>query len=485
MRKIVLSNSEFFRRERPGNRSGHGAFPQMTLRIANAAGFWGDWTLAPQQLISQEKVDFLTLEYLAELTLSIMARQREKNPTYGYARDFINVIDRIIPELQNQSSLKIVTNAGGLNPPSCAAALGQLLTRCGMGSIPIGVVTGDDLLEESGGLADRPWPHFDTHAPLDKRADRTVSANAYLGAKPICEALQQGSRIVVTGRVADASLTVGPTMHHYGWDWEDWDRLAAASVAGHLIECGAQVTGGYRTDWRDASLGRIGYPLVEIAEDGQFTVTKPEASGGAVTRQSVIEQIVYEIGDPSAYITPDVIVDFTKLEVAAIGTDRVAVRNAHGKPRPEALKVSLAYADGFMASGQLLVYGKDCIVKARIVADLITERLRQEGIELDRFHVELLGAGDGVPGMVPPPDGLHEVVLRISATDPDRASLEAFARQFAPLITNGPAGLSGYAQGRPVVRSIYSYWPTTVSRAEITPKVTVQTADEWAATEST
>ena len=452
----------------------------MTVRIANAAGFWGDWTLAPLQLTSREQVDFLSLEYLAELTLSIMARQREKNPNHGYARDFINVIDQIIPELRNQSTLKIVTNAGGLNPPSCAVALGQLLTQCGLGSIPIGVVTGDDLLERSGQLNDRSWPHFDTHAPLGSRAAETVSANAYLGAQPIYDALLQGSRIVVTGRVADASLTVGPAMYHYNWDWEDWDRLAAASVAGHLIECGAQVTGGYRTDWRDAPLGRIGYPIVEIAEDGQFIVTKPEGSGGAVTRQSVIEQLVYEIGDPSTYITPDVIVDFTTLEVASIGNDRVAVRNAQGKPRPESLKVSLAYTDGFMASGQLLVYGKDCIVKARIVADLITERLLQEGIELDNFHVELLGAGDGVPGLVPPPAGLREVMLRISATDPDRKSLEAFARQLAPLITNGPAGLAGYAQGRPIVRRIFSYWPTTVARDAITPQVTVQTADNWA-----
>jgi len=452
----------------------------MTLRIANAAGFWGDWTLAPQQLLAHAEVDFLTLEYLAELTLSIMARQREKNPAVGYAHDFIDVIDRIVPTLQNQESLKIVTNAGGLNPHSCAAALGKLLASRGLETVPIGVVTGDNLLDKIENLSDSQLLHFDTGAPLGKRVAKAVSANAYLGAQPICEALQQGSRIVMTGRVADASLTVGPAMYHYGRDWEDWDRLAAASVAGHLIECGAQVTGGYRTDWREASLARIGYPIVEIAENGQLTVTKPEASGGVVSRQSVIEQIVYEIGDPSAYITPDVVVDFTTLEVAAIGDDRVAVRGATGNQRPETLKVSLAYADGYMASGQLLVYGRDCIVKARIVADLITERLSQEGIELEKINVELLGAGDGVPGQTPVPEGLYEVVLRIAACDPRREALEAFSRQLAPLITNGPAGLAGYAQGRPVVRKIYSYWPTTVPRTEITPRVAVQTAADWA-----
>ncbi len=452
----------------------------MTLRIANAAGFWGDWTLAPQQLLAHAKVDFLTLEYLAELTLSIMARQREKNPARGYAQDFVDVIDRVAPILQSQESLKIVTNAGGLNPQSCAAAVGKLLADRGLGSIPIGVVTGDDVLDQLGNLSNPELAHFDTGVPLGHRAAKAVSANAYLGAEPICEALQQGSRIVITGRVADASLTVGPAMYHFGWDWDDWDRLAAASVGGHLIECGAQVTGGYRTDWREASLARIGYPIIEMAENGQVTVTKPEASDGIVTRQSVIEQIVYEIGDPSTYITPDVIVDFTTLEVAAIGDDRVAVRAASGKPRPETFKVSLAYADGYMATGQLLVYGQDCIVKARIVADLITDRLRQEGVELEKTNIELLGAGDGVPGLTSTPEGLHEVVLRISACDSRRESLEAFARQLAPLITNGPAGLAGYAQGRPVVRKIYSYWPTRVSRDDITPHVAMQTANEWA-----
>ena len=451
----------------------------MTVRIANAAGFWGDWTLAPRQLLEKSEVDFLTLEYLAELTLSIMARQREKNPAAGFAHDFVDVIDQISPMLQTQPELKIITNAGGLNPNACAAAVGERLVECGLDTLPIGVVTGDDLVERVRNNKNSEFKHFDTGKSLGERAGRTVSANAYLGAQPICQALQEGSRIVITGRVADASLTVGPLMYHYGWDWEDWNRVAAASVAGHLIECGAQVTGGYRTDWRDCALPKIGYPIVEVDEQGQLVVTKPEGSGGSVTRQSVIEQIVYEIGDPAAYITPDVVVDFTSLEVAALGDDRVAVRGATGNPRPEMLKVSLAYTDGYQASGQLLVYGRDCIVKARIVADLITERLSQEGMQPEKINVELLGAGDGVPGLTPPPTDLHEVVLRISAFDHQRETLEAFSKQFAPLITNGPAGLAGYAQGRPVMRTTYSYWPTTVSRDEITSACKVQTAAEW------
>ena len=451
----------------------------MSLRIANAAGFWGDWTLAPRQLLETTQVDFLTLEYLAELTLSIMARQRQRDPASGFARDFLDVVDQIAPVLKRQPELKLVTNAGGLNPHACAVAIGKQLSECGLGDLPIGVVAGDDLIDQIRDKQGAGYDHFDTGRPLEDRVDRAVSANAYLGAQPICEALQQGSRIVITGRVADASLTVGPAMYHYGWDWEDWNRVAAASVAGHLIECGAQVTGGYRTDWRDCSLTKIGYPIVEIDNDGQLMVTKPDGSGGRVTRQSVIEQIVYEIGDPAAYYTPDVVVDFTTLEVAALGDDRVAVRGATGNPRPETLKVSLAYADGYQASGQLLIYGRDCVVKARIVADLIRERLGLEGIELESTNIELLGAGDGVPGLTPPPTDMREVMLRISAFDHRREALEAFAKQFAPLITNGPGGLAGYAQGRPVVRATYAYWPTVVDRDDVTPTCKVQTAEQW------
>ncbi|MEK6249849.1 MAG: DUF1446 domain-containing protein, partial [Planctomycetales bacterium] len=306
-----------------------------------------------------------------------------------------------------------------------------------------------------------------------------VSANAYLGAEPISQALSMGARIVITGRVADASLTVGPAVHHFGWSWDDWDRLSAASVAGHIIECGAQATGGYSTDWKDYELAHIGYPIAELSDDGTAAITKPSGSGGAVTRHTVTEQLVYEIGDPAAYFTPDVVVDFTGVELADLAEDRVAVRGAVGRPAPNDYKVSMAYADGYMASGQLLVYGSDCVVKAKVAASIVEERLRQEGMELARTHVELLGAGDSLPGLQPPPHDLQEVVLRIAVHDERREAVAAFARQFAPLITSGPAGLAGYAQGRPVVRPVYSYWPTTVPKERITSEVNVRTAKEW------
>jgi hypothetical protein len=308
-----------------------------------------------------------------------------------------------------------------------------------------------------------------------------VSANAYLGAKPIADALAKGARIVVTGRVADASLTVGPAMHEFGWRWDDWDKIAAASVAGHLIECGAQVTGGYSVDWQDYELADVGYPIAELADDGIAVITKPAGTGGGVTRRTVVEQLVYEIGDPQHYLTPDVNCDFTTVEVEDLGQDRVQVRGATGRPATSTYKVSLAYRDGWMASGTLLVYGPDCREKSEACGRIILERCKLAGYELARTNVELLGAGAGVPGAFfhrkyQPPG---EIVLRVTAHDPRREALECFARQFAPLITSGPAGLAGYAAGRPQVRPVFAYWPTLVEKRLVEPVVEVKPVSDW------
>ena len=308
-----------------------------------------------------------------------------------------------------------------------------------------------------------------------------VSANAYLGARPIADALAAGARIVITGRVADASLTVGPAMHEFGWRWDDWDKLAAASVAGHLIECGAQVTGGYSVNWQDFDLADVGYPIAELSADGSAVITKPAGTGGAVTRRTVVEQLVYEIGDPQHYLTPDVDCDFTTVQVEDLGHDRVHVSRATGRPATDTYKVSLAYRDGWMASGTLLVYGPDCREKAEACGQIILERCKLAGFELARTNVELLGFGGGVPGawfwrkyQTP-----GELVLRVTAHDPRREAVECFARQFAPLITSGPAGLAGYAAGRPQVRPVFAYWPTLVPKSLVTPQVEVRAAKEW------
>jgi hypothetical protein len=462
----------------------------QSIRIGNGAGFWGDNLDAPRRLVEQaDNLDYLTLEYLAELTMSILARSREKDPEAGYATDFIDVLSSLRPALRARPKPRIVTNAGGMNPMACARAAAKVLLDAPPGEAAldntlIGVVTGDDLLPRLDELRGAGWrfPHFDTGQPLDELTEPVVSANAYLGAAGIVRALDDGARIVITGRVADASLTVGPAVHEFEWGWEHSDRLAGASVAGHLIECGAQVTGGYYRHADELDLANVGYPIAELSSDGGCIVTKAPGTGGIVDRHTVAAQLVYEIGDPAHYLTPDVDVDFTTVEIERVAADRVAVRGATGGPPPETLKVSLAYRAGYMASGQLLVYGAGCVAKAQRCAQMIIERLRQAGITLARTHVECLGAGDGVPGLPRSPEAAadpREVVLRMTASDPRREAVERFTREFAPLATSGPAGLAGYTAARGQVRPVFAYWPTTVPRELVQSRVEVRSAAAW------
>ena len=459
----------------------------MTIRIANGTGFLGDNLDAPRLLVEKAEVAYLTLEYLAELTMSILARQREKDPTTGYAADFLDVLKGLLPALKSQPKLKIVTNAGGMNPLACAAAAAKILNQVGLGETAIGIVIGDDLLPHLAQLqsAGCRFDNLDTDQPLSKLGLPVVSANAYFGARPIAEALSGGARIVISGRVADASLTLGPAAHEFNWNWNDWNRLAGGSVAGHLIECGAQVTGGLYRHWHNLDLANVGYPIAELSDDGSCVITKPIGTGGAVNRSTVIEQLVYEIGDPAHYLTPDVDVDFTTVEVEETGPDRVAVRGATGRPAPENYKVSLGYSAGFTASGQLLVYGSDCVERARACGAMILKRVARAGYELQNTLTECLGAGDGVPSLAAASSNLTsanrgEVVLRVSASDSRRVAVERFSKEFAPLITSGPPGLAGYATGRPQVRQVFAYWPTLVPKQFVKPVVSVKPASQWA-----
>lgn len=459
----------------------------MSLRIANAAGFLGDQIDAPRLLVEAATVDYLTLEYLAELTLSILARQREKDPQAGYANDFLEVLESLCPALLAQPQLRIVTNAGGMNPQACARRAGAILKETGLGGMRIGVVSGDDLLPRLDELSQAgcDFANLDTEQPLSELTAEVVSANAYLGAAPIVEALAQDARLVITGRVADASLTVGPVVQQFGWAWDDWNRLAGATVAGHLIECGAQVTGGYSTAWQALDLANVGYPIAEVSEDGSCVITKPAGTGGVVSHRTVVEQLVYEIGDPQRYLTPDVVADFTTVDVVDCGGDRVAVRGAQGRPAPDAYKVSLAYRAGYSASSQLLVYGADCRGKAEACAEMVFARLARAGWEYQRQLVEYLGAGKaaGCAPLAAGTAGQQELVLRISVQDPRREAVERFTKEIAPLITSGPAGLAGYAAGRASVRPVFAYWPTLVTKAAIQPLVAVHTAAMWSESE--
>jgi hypothetical protein len=444
------------------------------LKIGNAQGFWGDSPGAAARLVAQAPdLDYLTLDYLAEVSMSILAKQRERDALAGYARDFIGVIESLAPVWHSGRKLRLVTNAGGLNPTGCTRSVLEALHRTRCRGLKVGVVTGDDVLPF---LRDRTddFPHMETRVALSTVVHSLVTANAYMGAAPIVEALRAGADIVVTGRVADPSLTVGPCMAHYGWSPQDWARIAGATVAGHLIECGTQVTGGISTNWMELDARDIGYPIVEVAADGSCIVTKPLNTGGQVSEQTVKEQLVYEIGDPGAYLSPDATVSFLTLRVSDEGNNRVRVTGATGSPPPATLKVSATYRAGFRSSGMLTVFGRDALAKARRCGELLLQRLRDAKLEPARSRVECLGAADVAPGVFPSAgDHLIETVLRISVADPRREVVERFTREIAPLITNGPQGLTGYAEGRPSVHEVFGYWPTLIDRKLVRPAVEI------------
>jgi len=446
-----------------------------SLRIGNGCGFWGDNIDAPILLMRHGNLRYLTLEYLAELTMSILALQKQKDPQAGFAGDFLDVLERLGPELKRQPQLKIITNAGGMNPQACARRAQEILQKSDL-KRTIAVVEGDDLLPRLDELlaGGELFTNMDTGEALTSVRSRVVSANAYLGSQPIVEALKKGADIVITGRVADACLTVAPAVHEFGWDWHDWDRLASATVAGHLIECGAQATGGLWCNWQQAAnLGDVGYPFVDIQPDGSFVISKPDGSGGAVNLETVSEQLLYEVADPAAYFTPDVVADFTSMKLTQQGKDRVHVAPARGRPATDSYKVSIAYRNGFTASGTLVILGPDAPAKAQACGQMVLQRLERAGFRYDRSNVEALGTGACVPGVLPSQADPPEVVLRVSVHDARRPAVERFTKEFAPLVTSGTPGVTGYTTGRPAVREVFAYWPALVKKNLITPRVSL------------
>lgn len=441
------------------------------LRIGNAQAFWGDSPGASARLLEkQPDLDYLTLDYLAEVSMSILAIQRESDPSAGYARDFLDVLRSLIPFWKQGSQLKIVTNAGGLNPMGCAKACQLLLAEAGITHLRIGVLTGDDVLpylKQNG--KDPLFQNLETLQPLTDLKE-VVTANAYLGAKSIADLLVAGADIVITGRVADPSLTVAPCVAHFNWSWDDYDRLAGATVAGHLIECGTQVTGGISTHWLEIQDPlNIGFPVVEISEDGSCVVTKPPMTGGRVTIETVKEQLLYEIGNPAQYFSPDVTVSFLSLTVKEIGKDRVQVSEAKGKQPPTHYKVSATYRDGYKSEGTLVIFGQDAAKKAKRCGEIILQRMKQAGYEPKRSLIECIGAGAIAPGIIEMPQTL-ECMLRIAIADERKEVLEYFSRELASLVTSGPQGTTGYTSGRPHIRPVFGYWPCLIERERVVTK---------------
>ncbi len=456
------------------------------IRIGNAQAFWGDRATAARDLLTQEPdLDYLTMDYLAEVSMSILAMQRERDPARGYPRDFVEVVRGLADYWAAGGRCRLIANAGGLDPAACAAACREALEVAGCRSLTIGVVSGDDCLEllraNAAGNTPDAFTNLDSGEPLASVRDRLVTANAYLGCGGIVKALDAGADIVLTGRVADPSLVVGACVHAFGWPLDDWPTLAGATVAGHLLECGTQVTGGISTDWLDVpDPAHIGFPIAEVDREGRCIITKPCGSGGVVSVATVKEQLVYEIGDPAGYVSPDVRVSFLELDVEQVTADRVSVRGARGSPAPATLKVSATYRDGFRAAGMLTIVGKRSRGKAERCGEIVLERLHEAGHVFRDTIVECLGQGAAVPvaGMVDQRGDARETVLRIAVESESRAAVEAFARELMPLVTGGPQGTTGYAEGRPRVHPVFRYWPCLIDAAEVTPRVqSIITAD--------
>jgi hypothetical protein len=451
------------------------------VRIASGQGFWGDWLEAPVRQVEAGPIDYLVMDYLAEVTMSILQKQRARDPSLGYARDFVPLMGRILPACVERG-IRVIANAGGVNPLSCRDAVLEVAREAGLaGRARVAVITGDDLMDRLDDLLARGMElrHMETGEPLEAVRDRVQSANAYIGAGPIVEALRQDADVVIAGRTTDTALTYAPMIFEHAWPLDDWDKIAAGVVAGHINECGAQATGGNTgVDWRSIDYVDIGYPIIESYADGEFVVTKHEGLGGRVTVATVTEQLVYEMGDPAAYITPDCVADFRTIQLRQEAQDRVRVFGVRGGPATEMLKVSISYLAGYKAVGRMAYSWPDAYEKARAADRTIRGRLERMGLRFDEIHTEYFGAGacHGALAGPPSPD-LPEVELRIGVKHAtDRAAVERFTRELATLILAGPPTATGFGEGRPRVQEMVAYWPALIPKSEVRTEVRVEVA---------
>ena len=450
---------------------------KQVVRVAAGQGFWGDWLEAPRRQVEGGPVDYLMLDYLAEVTMSILQKQKERDPRMGYARDFVGAIDSVLPAI-TERGVRVIANAGGVNPVACAEAIRDLAASRGAGGrVRIGVVTGDDLLPRLDDLIARghTLANMDTGEPLSRVRDRVLSANAYIGSTPIVEALRRDAQVVVTGRSTDTALTMAPLRYEFGWAADDWNCLAAGIVAGHIIECGAQCSGGNcLVDWRGIpDLANVGYPIVNAHADGTFEISKHPGTGGRISVPTITEQLVYEMGDPHSYITPDVVADFTTIQLEDAGPNRVRVFGIGGRPPTDKLKVSIAYRAGFKAVGTLVYAWPDAVEKAQLADRVLRERLDRLGLRFDKVLTEFVGASATHGPLAQTSADLPEVQLRFGVRGEDRAAVERFTREIAPLVLNGPPSVTGFAGGRPKVEEIVAYWPALIDKTEVQTAVEV------------
>lgn len=449
-----------------------------TVRIANGQGFWGDSLQAPIEQVRRGPIDYLGLDYLAEITMSIMQKQRARDPRSGYARDFVALIEEILPDLV-EHKIKVVANAGGVNPEACRDAVIEAARRKGFGGkIKIGIVAGDDIMSRLDDFISRgvELKNQETDEPLASIRSRVQSANVYFGGRDIARALDAGGQIIIAGRVTDTGLSLGPMIHEFGWATDDWDHLSAGTIAGHTVECGAQCTGGNcLIDWDTIpNVADIGYPIIEANGDGSFVITKHAGTGGRITVASIKEQLLYEMGDPREYITPDCVADFTTIHLEQDGENRVRFSGIKGRPATDLYKVSISYSAGWKAVGSLVYGWPDAYRKAQAADRILRERLERLGLKFDSVLTEFVGV-DACHGPLsgPPSPDIAEVTFRIGVRSEDKRAVERFTREVAPLVLNGPPTVTGFAAGRAKVEEIVAYWPALIPKSEVQSEISV------------
>lgn len=447
---------------------------KKTIKIASGQGFWGDLPSAPVEQVKAGGIDYLMMDYLAEVTMSIMQKQKTKNPELGYARDFVDVVKQILPEIAN-GTVKVMSNAGGVNPIACAQKIQEIAAESGL-SINIAVVHGDNILPEIDSLlGTENLEHMETGESITTVKDQLMSANVYFGAAPMVEALKMGAQIVVTGRVTDTGLCLAPLIHEFGWSMDNFDLMAAGTVAGHILECGAQSSGGNYTDWkRVGDFTNIGFPIVEAFEDGSFIVTKNEQFDGFVHSSTVKEQLLYEIGNPREYITPDCVADFTSIKLEDIGKNRVLVSGIKGNPATPFFKVSASYLDGYKLTSNLTYYWPDALEKAKMATELLVNRAKKHNLALDSYHADYIGysgCDERSVALSDTKDIPEEIQLRFSAISRSAKDLNRLGMEIAPLILTGPSGVTGFAGGRPKASEIVAYWPALIKKSSVRPKI--------------